>query len=312
MKFKRILVLAVLALLVAAAGNAAAAPEKLKIGVTLHPYYSYAANIVGDLAEVMPLIRPGFNPHAYRPQPDDIKRVKDFDVLIVNGIGHDEFAFEILEAAHMTGKIPLIYANEGVSLIPIAGTDSGKKMVNPHTFISITASIQQIYNISRALQKLDPDNARAFRKNTRAYVKRLRRMKAHYMEKLAVLPNMDFRCATIHGGYDYLLQEFGLRVTTVIEPSHGLKPTASQLAKTIDKIRGLDVDVVFTEMNFPDKYVDTIQRETGVRIRYLSHLTSGDYTADGFENGLRANIEALASALIESHTRRMAKEGAGQ
>lgn len=304
-----VLIAALSVLLAASAVTEATARERLKIGVTLHPYYSYAANIVGDLADVLPLIKPGFNSHAYKPQPDDIKRVKDFDVLIVNGIGHDEFAFEILEAARLKGKLPLIYANEGVSLIPIAGTDTGEKMVNPHTFISITASIQQIYNISKALKKLDPDNAKVYSKNTRAYVKRLRQMKAGYMEKLAALPDMDFRCATIHGGYDYLLQEFGLKVTTVIEPSHGLKPTASQLAKTIDKIRDLDVDVVFTEMNFPDKYVDTIQRETGVRIRYLSHLTSGDYTANGFEKGLKANIEALTSALIESHDKQFKNKG---
>ncbi|MCP4114592.1 MAG: zinc ABC transporter solute-binding protein [Desulfobacteraceae bacterium] len=310
MKLKPIIVLTAFLALVFVNGAAAAAPgKKLRIGVTLHPYYSFAANIVGDLAEVAPLIKPGFNPHAYKPQPDDIKRVMDLDALVLNGIGHDEFAFEILEASRMKGKIPLIYANEGVSLIPIAGTDSKTKVVNPHTFISITASIQQIYNISRALGELDPDNRKAYRGNARAYVRKLRRMKAEYMEKLASLPRIDFRCATIHGGYDYLLQEFGLQVTAVIEPSHGLKPTASQLAKTIDKIRDLDVDVIFTEMNFPDKYVETIHKETGIRVRYLSHLTNGNYTVDDFENGLRANIEALTAALIESHDNRIAKEG---
>lgn len=308
MKNRKILLLIILITGLILGKTAIAGEKKLKIGVTLHPYYSFAANIAGDLADIMPLIKPGFNPHAYKPQPDDIKRIMDFDALIVNGIGHDEFAFEILEAARMKGKIPLIYANEGVSLIPIAGTDAGKKMVNPHTFISITASIQQIYNISRALGKLDPENAKAYRKNARKYVRKLRRMKAGYMEKLAMLPEIDFRCATIHGGYDYLLQEFGLKVTTVIEPSHGLKPTASQLAKTIDKIKKLDVDVIFTEMNFPDKYVDTIQKETGIRIRYLSHLTSGSYTPDDFEKGLKANIEALTSALIESHDKAVKKD----
>lgn len=308
MKLRKILVITILAALTTFSNSAAADQKKLKIGVTLHPYYSFAINIAGDLADVTPLIKPGFNPHAYKPQPDDIKRIKDFDTLIVNGIGHDEFAFEILEAARMKGKIPIIYANEGVSLIPIAGTYSGEKMVNPHTFISITASIQQVYNISKALGKLDPKNSKAYLKNARKYAKKLRKMKAEYMNKLSMIPDIDFRCATIHGGYDYLLQEFGLKVTTVIEPSHGLKPTANQLARTIDKIKELDVDVIFTEMNFPDKYVDTIQRETGIRIRYLSHLTSGSYTKNDFEKGLRANIEALTSALLESYNNRMTKK----
>jgi len=89
-------------------------------------------------------------------------------------------------------------------------------------------------------------------------------------------------------------------VTAVVEPGHGLKPTASQLAATIDEIKKLNVDVIFTEMAFPDKYVDTIHKETGIRIRHLSHLTNGEYTDDGFEKGLRSNLEALTEALEDA------------
>ena len=32
--------------------------KRLRIGITLHPYYSYVSNIVGDKAEVVPLIPP--------------------------------------------------------------------------------------------------------------------------------------------------------------------------------------------------------------------------------------------------------------
>jgi len=282
--------------------GAAHAADKPRIGVTLHPYYSFVSAIVGDTAEVVPLIGEGFNPHNYRPQPEDIKRCMDIDIMVVNGIGHDEFAFEIMEAANMLDKVELIYANKEVSLIPVSGTLDGKKIVNPHTFVSVTTSIHQIYTISKELQRLDPTNSELYRKNTRNYVRKLRRMKAEYMQKVADLAELDFRCATIHGGYDYLLQEFGLQVTAVIEPGHGLKPTANQLAKTIDTIKALDVDVIFTEMDFPEKYVDTIHAETGVRVRHLSHLTGGEYTAESFELGIRENLEALTAALLEAYS----------
>ena len=294
-------------LLIGLVGNPAvfAKNKKLRIGVTLHPYYSFVKNIVGDFADVVPLIGEGFNPHAYKPQPIDIKNATKLDALVLNGIGHDEFAFEILAASNMKGKIPLIYANQGVSLIPIAGTSAAEKTVNPHTFISVTASIQQIFNIRNSLMKLDPENAKVYRKNASRYVRRLRSLKAGFMKKLAGLENLEFRCATIHGGYDYLLQEFGLQVTAVIEPGHGLKPTASQLARTIDRIKALNVDVIFTEMNLSDKYIDTIHNETGIRVRYLSHLTNGAYSQNGFEKGLKENMVALTDALIEAHQKKV-------
>jgi zinc transport system substrate-binding protein len=284
--------------------GAPARAQRLRIGVTLHPYYSYVANIVGEHADVVPLIGAQFNPHSYRPQPEDIKQLLNpataLDVLVVNGIGHDEFAFQILKGARLTGKLPLIYANDGVALIPIAGAGNDK-IVNPHTFIGITSSVEQIYNIARALGKLDPAHAKIFRRNGRAYVRRLRRMKAQYMQRLCALPNLDLRCVTLHGGYDYLLQEFGLQVVSVIEPKHGLKPTAAQLAETIDKIKRQRVNVVFTELNFPDKVSNTIKAETGIRIRQLSHLTGGAYTDDCFEKGMRTNLENLTGAILEAH-----------
>lgn len=278
----------------------ALAVDKPRIGVTLHPYYSFVAAIVGDTAEVVPLIGNGFNPHNYRPQPEDIKKCMTLDALVVNGIGHDEFAFEIVDAANMRDKLPLIFANKDVSLIPVAGRLDGKKIVNPHTFVSVTASVRQVYTIAKRLGEIFPEHAAFYRKHARAYAVKLRTMKAEYMARIADLPGVDFRCATIHGGYDYLFQDFGLQVTAVIEPGHGLKPTASQLAKTIDEIKRLGVDVIFTEMAFPDKYVETIHEETGIRVRHLSHLTHGEYSEDGFEKGLRENLEALTNALVDA------------
>src|SRR5688572_17691231 len=88
-----------------ALGSPQAHAARLKVGITLHPYYSFVANIVGDRADVVPLIDADANPHGYSPQPADMVRMRSMDVLVVNGIGHDTWAFEILDAAGMRGRI---------------------------------------------------------------------------------------------------------------------------------------------------------------------------------------------------------------
>src|SRR5690606_30836618 len=155
------------------------------IGVTLHPYYSFAANIVGDRAAIVPLIEAGNNPHNYTPQPDDMRRELEMDARIVHGIGHGQSASETGRAAGVQGKPPLTYGADGVALIRIAADEGQAKVVNPHTFVSTTAAIQQIYTIARALGELDPDNATYYRDNARAYATRIRRLKAEYTAKLA-------------------------------------------------------------------------------------------------------------------------------
>ena len=284
-------------------GLEAQSKPKLNIGVTLLPYYSFVANIVGDLAEVSPLIPAEQDPHGYKPMPQDIKRISDFDVLVVNGIGHDEFAFEILKAAQLTGDIPLIFANDGVALIPVSGTGPNDKTVNSHTFVSITTSIQQIQSIARSLAELDPENGMQYKKNARTYSRKLRRLKAQYMQKISDVQISNFRCATIHGAYGYFLHEFGIKISAVIEPRHGVEPSAAQLMSTIDKIKEVDVDVIFSEMKFSNKYVDTIRRETGVSVYSFSHISGGPYEPHSFEREMQKNMEALTQALLEVNER---------
>lgn len=283
----------------------AAQAAPLKIGVTLHPYYSYVVNIVGDAAQVVPLIPAGFNPHAYEPRAEDIRRIGELDVIVLNGIGHDDFADRMIAASDKP-EIPLIEANAQVPLLAATGMaarggsgDDGK-VVNPHTFLSVTASIAQVNTIARELGRLDPDNADLYRKNARAYGQKLRKLRAAALAKLSQTKAADFRVATIHGAYDYLLREFGLEVTAVVEPAHGIEPSPAQLKTTIDQMRDLDVKVIFSEMDFPSAYVDTIQRETGVKLYALTHISYGEYSAEKFETETARNLDTVVRAIQES------------
>ncbi|TWC22810.1 MULTISPECIES: metal ABC transporter solute-binding protein, Zn/Mn family [unclassified Pseudomonas] len=278
-------------------GQAHAQGKKLKVGVTLHPYYSFVANIVGDRAEVVALIPAEANPHNYQPQPADITRAMSLDALVVNGIGHDQWAFQIVKAAGRSENLPIIQANATVALIPIGGDQDGAKVVNPHTFVSTTAAIQQVFEIARRLGELDPDNAAVYRHNALAYAGRIRALRARFMTRFANLDLSSFRCASTHAGYDYLMQEFGLFVSAVIEPRHGVAPTARQLANTIDAIKKANVRVLFAEKYFSIDLAKPIEAATGVRVFALSHITGSTYSADEFEVAMSENLETLAEAV---------------
>ena len=274
------------------------AKDKLKIGVTLQPYYSFVANTVKDKAEVIPVVRlDKYDSHSYQPKPEDIKRINEFYVIVVNGVGHDEFIFDILNAADRKKEIKVIYANKNVSLMPIAGSIRGEKVMNPHTFISITTSIQQVYNLAKELGEIDPANKEFYLKNSRDYAKKLRKLKADALNEVKKLGNIDIRVATLHGGYDYLLSEFGIDVKAVIEPSHGAQPSAADLEKVIKIIKNEKIDIIFGEKNFNNKFVDTIHKETGVEVRSLSHMTNGAYELDGFEKFIKVDLDEVVKAI---------------
>jgi zinc transport system substrate-binding protein len=184
-----------------------------------------------------------------------------------------------------------------VALIPIGGDQEGVKVVNPHTFVSTTAAIQQVFEIARRLGELDPDNAAAYRKNALTYAGSIRELRAGFMTRFAALDLSSFRCATTHAGYDYMMQEFGLFVSAVIEPRHGVAPTARQLANTIEAIKKANVKVLFAEKNFSLDLAKPIEAATGVKVFALSHITGDTYSADEFEVAMRENLETLAQAV---------------
>lgn len=272
----------------------------LHIGVTLHPYYSFVANIVGDRARVVPLIDAGFNPHAYEPRAEDIKRIGQLDVVVLNDVGHDDFARKMIAASERP-KLPVIAANAEVPLLSgmALGAPQGRA-VNPHTFLSITASMLQVSTIARELGKLDPDNASFFQNNARNYNRRLRQLRADALARIKTAPTASYRVATEHGAYDYLLREFGLEVSAVIEPAHGMEPSPSQMKKVLDLISAKNIRVLFSEQDRQSGYVKTLIRETGLSVYPLTHITHGAYSAEKFEQDMAHNLDAIVRSIQES------------
>jgi zinc transport system substrate-binding protein len=283
-----------------------AAPSRttLAIGVTLHPYYSWTRNVVGDLPgfEVRPILPGEIDAGDYQPRPEDIRKLADLDALVVNGIGHDDFIFPMLRASGNRRAV-VIRPNDATPQIRSAhGT-----AVNSHTFISFTNAVQQTYAIEKALAALRPAAAPALQRNAEAYARRLRLIKARAAAKLA--DATITRVVTVHDGYGYLLQEFGLEVAGVVQPAHGLTPSAAELRDMIELLRRERIRVVFSEESFPPRLLAVLRGETGVRVYTISHIASGAYTADKFEQEMQRNVDTMVEALVTAPRRAASPHG---
>jgi zinc transport system substrate-binding protein len=275
------------------AQSAAAQTRTLKIGVTLHPYYSWTKNVVGDLPgyEVRSILPGEIDAGDYQPRPEDIKKLVDLDAIVVNGIGHDDFIMPMIKASANT-HLTIIRINETTPQIHAAhGTG-----VNSHTFISFTNAIQQTYAIQKALATLRPQDAAALQKNAADYARRLRLIKADASQKLA---NAKItRVVTVHDGYGYLMQEFGLEIAGVVQPAHGLTPSAAELRDMVKLLQREKIRVVFTEETFPAALLKVLQDEAGVKVYVITHIASGAYTADKFEREMQRNVDTMVRALV--------------
>jgi len=103
---------------------------------------------------------------------------------------------------------------------------------------------------------------------------------------------------TVHDGYGYLLQEFGLEVAGVVQPAHGLTPSAAELRDMVKLLQKEGVKVVFTEESFPPGLLKVLRDEAGVRVYVISHIASGPFTADKFEREMQNNVDTMVRALV--------------
>lgn len=270
----------------------AAAPPPLVVGVTLHPYYSWTANVVeGTGIEVRPLLPGEVDASEYQPRPEDIRKLADMDAIVINGVGHDDFILPMI-AASGNRHIVILKPNDAVPLLREAHGPG----LNSHTFISFTNAIAQTWFIAEKLSALRPQLANRLQANAAAYVRRLRAMKNAAAARLAQARIRRVVC--VHDGYAYLMQEFGIAIAGVVEPAHGLIPSAAELGAMVDLIRREHIRVVFSEESFPEPLLRVLREEGGARVYLISHIAKGPYSAGEFEQQMEKNVQSMVRALL--------------
>jgi zinc transport system substrate-binding protein len=143
---------------------------------------------------------------------------------------------------------------------------------------------------------LRPEQAATFQNNAADYARRLRVIKSKAAARLA--DARINRVVTVHDGYGYLMQEFGIDVVGVVEPAHGLIPSAKELGDMVDLIKREKIQVVFSEESFPEPLLKVLRDEAHARVYLITHIASGAYTPDKFEVEMQKNVDSMVKALV--------------
>jgi len=176
----------------------------LKIGVTLHPYYSWTKNIVGDL--------PGYEVRRSYPVRSTLattsrgrttSEARRSRCIVVNASA-TTISSGRCSRPPATRHIVIIRPNERRRRF----TPRTHRRQLPHV-ISFTNAVQQTYAIQKALALLRPQDAAALQRNAGDYARRLRVIKAGARSNWP-RPSDTSRHRSRRLGY--LLQEFGLRL----------------------------------------------------------------------------------------------------
>jgi zinc/manganese transport system substrate-binding protein len=153
--------LAVLALALAGCGSpTSTAGGRLRVVAAENFWGSIAAQLGGDRVAVTSIVvNPATDPHSYEATPSDARAMAGAKVAIVNGIGYDNWASQLLDANPVSGRI-------SVTVGDVLRLHEGD---NPHQWYSPPNVRRVIAAIVAAYDKADPADTAYFRTREHAF-----------------------------------------------------------------------------------------------------------------------------------------------
>jgi zinc/manganese transport system substrate-binding protein len=297
--------LAFATLAVAMAQSPAPKAEKLNIVTSFLPVQSHTLAIAGDHANVKQLLAKDTGPHDFQLTPADVKKLSDADLLIINGVGIEEWLGELIKKSGNKNLV-VVDTSNGIKLVESpeeieighshshAHDHDHGDGANPHIWLDPVIAKKQAANIVAALQKADPANASAYAQNGKVYEAKLSALDSDYRSTLAPLPNKNL--VTFHDAFPYLAARYKLNYVGAISEFPEKDPTPKQLAALVDKIRSLKVGVLFAENGYAPGLLKKIAGETGAKVSELDTLEVGQGTPTAYLDRMGANLESLRKA----------------
>jgi zinc transport system substrate-binding protein len=272
-----------------AALQGASAAETTRVVTSFYPVYIATLNVTAGVpgVEVHNLTSPHIGClHDYQLTAGDVRKLADADLLLANGAGMETFLGKVQEQAP---SLRVVEVSDGIPLMD----------GNAHVWVSFEGARQQVDNITTALIEAAPGQADAFRANAEKYKSAL----AALDEKMrtALAPYAGTPIVTFHEAFPYFARDFNLDLVGVIARESGAEPSARELADTIELVRTRRVKALFAEPQFPDKSVQVIARETGLKVYELDPVVTGpsepSEARDAYLRAMGKNLAVLQEAL---------------
>ena len=239
---------------------------KLNISASFYPLYYFASQIAGSHANVHNITPAAAEPHDYEPTTQDIARIEDGQLLILNG-GVEAWGDKIKEA--LKGKnVTVVIAGQG--LLSQQVVEEGHAVTDPHIWLDPTLAQQEAHAIAQALIHIDAAHASDYQTGEAALDTKLEQLDTAYKAGLKTCQRKDI--ITSHAAFGYLASHYGLNQVPITGLSPDAEPSGQQLAQITTFAKDHKVKYIFFESLVSPKLSETIAKETGAGTMVLNPI----------------------------------------
>ncbi len=271
-----------LGLLLLACGPNPSAPEKPIVAVSVAPQAFFAAQLLGDAAQVMAMVPNGANPTTHEPTLRQLQSLSR--AILYVKVGHPHFPFEaawldaILANPELAGSGPAFWI-DGFAGVDVHDDD-------PHLWVVPRYAGILVANMQRALRERLPEHAAEIDANAVKIQVEIEATGNAVRALLADKQGQQFM--VFHPAWGHFAREYGLRQVAIEE--HGKEPDARGLAQRIREARAAGIATLFAQPQFARASAQVIAEEIGAQVEVLDPL------AYAWHDNLRSAARKIAGA----------------
>jgi len=253
----------------------------LKIVTTTTQVADFTRAVVGDAPDVnlTQLIQPNQSAHSYDPSVADLTALGSADVLVINGLGLEEWLSDAIDASGFDGVT--IDASHDVTVL---GSEVGAVHADgdaeeradrtdgdPHIWTDARNAETIVNTIQVGLagaEGTSAANLSLFTANAAAYSARLAELDSWIHENVDAVPAAERLLVSNHDALGYYTAAYGITYVGAVIPSFddNAEPSAAAIDTLVSAITATGVKAVFSEASLSPKLADTIASEANVTV----------------------------------------------
>ena len=280
--------------------------DKKTITVTTTFVEDMVNELIGDKANVNLIIPAGEDPHLYVAKPEDLKKLKEADLVLYHGL---HFEGKMVDALQKVGyPITETFDQKDIGQMD----EDGETIVDPHFWFNIDLYKEAFTNTANKLKELykdDQEMVDMIDDNCSKYLSELDDLNTYVVDRLNELPEDKRYLITPHDAFNYFSRKYDIEVMAPQGVSTDSELSNKDLEDTATFIADKKIKAIFAESTTnPErmqKLADIVKSkgfETKVVVGdgqelYSDSLSSKDGEADSYIKMYKHNIDLIVDNL---------------
>jgi manganese/zinc/iron transport system substrate-binding protein len=227
------------------------ATTKCRIVTTTSIIGDAIQHIVKDSAQVIKLMGPGVDPHAYKATAKNIQDLSHADIIFYNGLHLEGKMADIL--VKFSKRKPVFAASNGIDSSQYVGDFKFADGLDPHIWFDVSLWKQAVQYMSKCLQKIDTASASYYQENTEKYLEQLDELHEKIQKYIHEIPKNQRVLITAHDAFTYFGRAYDIEVKGLQGISTVGECGLRDITSLVEFIIKRNIKAIFPENSVPGK-----------------------------------------------------------